>query len=156
RLQTQRLGEPLGRVDRHHHDVAALLGGPQRKRSCGCRLADPAGTADDEHLRGGVLEQLVDVQAGRRAAVGGLGHFAAPVADAPTRAGPAPRLTPSVASCSARAATPATPTPAPFSACAPAGTISSCSSTDGCFESISRCRASACAATLMPCSTTSV
>ena len=54
RLDPHRLGQPAGRVDGEHDDLAAALGGPQREGGRGGGLADAAGAAaDDDPLRRG-------------------------------------------------------------------------------------------------------
>ena len=66
--QAHRLRQPLGRVDREHDGTAPALGGSQRERGGGGRLADAAGAG--AHQDPGGVEQVVDVEGG--AAV--LGH----------------------------------------------------------------------------------
>ncbi|MCY1371936.1 hypothetical protein D9M69_591060 [compost metagenome] len=70
-LDAHRLREPAGRVDGEDDDLAHALGGPQRERRAGRRLADAAGAAAHDDAGAGVVEQGVDVEragpvAGRR------------------------------------------------------------------------------------------
>ena len=65
--QAHRLGEPPGRVDRQHDDLAPALGRAQRERRRRRRLADPAGAAADDDPGARVVEQRVDVEGGRLA-----------------------------------------------------------------------------------------
>ena len=62
RLDAHRLGQPAGRVDGEHDDLAAALGGAQRERRGRGGLADPARAAADDDLGRAVVEQRVDVE----------------------------------------------------------------------------------------------
>ena len=60
--QTQRLGEPPGRVDGEDDDPPPALGRPQRERRGRRRLADAARAAADDDPGGRVVEERVDVE----------------------------------------------------------------------------------------------
>jgi hypothetical protein len=62
--QTERLGQPAGGIDGQHDRLAPGLGGPQRERGRGRRLADPAGAAADDDLDRTVGQDGVDVEVG--------------------------------------------------------------------------------------------
>ena len=67
---TERLGQPTGRVDGQHDDLAAGLGGAYRDRGGRRGLADAAGAAADDDLGLAITDDLVDVEErhGRRPA----------------------------------------------------------------------------------------
>ena len=66
RLDAHRLGEPAGRVDGEHDDLAPALGRAQRERRRGGGLADAARAAADDDPGARVVEQRVDVERGGR------------------------------------------------------------------------------------------
>lgn len=62
RVDAHRLGEPAGRVDREHDDLAAPLGRAQPQGGRRRRLPDTAGPAAHHDAGPRVVEQRVDVQ----------------------------------------------------------------------------------------------
>jgi hypothetical protein len=82
-LDAHRLRQPAGGVDGEDDDLAAALGSTQRESRGGRGLADAAGAAAHDDAGGGVVEEGVHVEPGRRTGVGG--QWAHPALAGPLR-----------------------------------------------------------------------